>query len=155
MINSGVAGTAALTSTTVPAIGATPAGGVNRPALGAHDRAARELLASLGRARGFSVFQDEAANLFLRRAGTDDRDARGTLRHGHHLLLCTVASLGVRDKACRATSQHDRARDREVDHQAGAVGGGYAGYTLRRAVRVERIAFGWPAQAIDIGQRQL
>lgn len=54
------------------AIGATPAGGVNRPALSVEDRAARALLASLGRARGFSVFQDEAANLFLRRAGTDD-----------------------------------------------------------------------------------
>ena len=38
------------------AIGGTPAGGVNRPALGVEDRAARALLARLGAARGFSVF---------------------------------------------------------------------------------------------------
>lgn len=54
------------------AIGATPAGGVNRPALSAEDRQARALLAGLGAARGFSVFQDAAANLFLRRAGADN-----------------------------------------------------------------------------------
>lgn len=54
------------------AIGATPAGGVNRPALGPEDRAARALLASLGAARGFSVFQDAVANLFLRRSGADN-----------------------------------------------------------------------------------
>ena len=57
---------------TFAAIGGTPAGGVNRPALGVEDRAARELLAALGAARGFSVFQDAAANLFLRRAGADN-----------------------------------------------------------------------------------
>ena len=54
------------------AIGGTPAGGVNRPALGVEDRAARALLARLGAARGFSVFLDAAANLFLRRAGADN-----------------------------------------------------------------------------------
>ncbi|MCM5553211.1 Zn-dependent hydrolase [Pleomorphomonas sp. NRK KF1] len=54
------------------AIGGTPAGGVNRPALSVEDRAARALLAGLGAARGFSVFQDAAANLFLRRAGADN-----------------------------------------------------------------------------------
>lgn len=54
------------------AIGATPAGGVNRPALSAEDRRARALLAELGAARGFSVFQDAAANLFLRRAGASN-----------------------------------------------------------------------------------
>ena len=54
------------------AIGATPAGGVNRPALGHHDRTVRRLLAELGAARGFSIFQDAAANLFLRRAGADN-----------------------------------------------------------------------------------
>ncbi len=53
-------------------IGATPAGGVNRPALSALDRAARRRLADLARARGFSVFQDEAANLFVRRSGRDE-----------------------------------------------------------------------------------
>ncbi|CAI9410617.1 N-carbamoyl-L-amino-acid hydrolase [Pleomorphomonas sp. T1.2MG-36] len=54
------------------AIGGTPAGGVNRPALSVEDRAARALLARLGAARGFSVFQDAAANLFLRRSGADN-----------------------------------------------------------------------------------
>jgi N-carbamoyl-L-amino-acid hydrolase len=51
------------------AIGATPAGGVNRQALSDGDRAARRLLAELGLARGFAVFQDSMANLFIRREG--------------------------------------------------------------------------------------
>lgn len=51
------------------AIGATPAGGVNRQALSAEDREARRLLAELARARGFRVFQDPMANLFVRRDG--------------------------------------------------------------------------------------
>ncbi|OHV21039.1 Zn-dependent hydrolase [Rhizobium sp. RMa-01] len=53
------------------AIGATPAGGVNRQALGVGDRAARRLLAERALARGFTVFQDDIANLFIRRAGRD------------------------------------------------------------------------------------
>ncbi|MBS1165707.1 MAG: amidase, hydantoinase/carbamoylase family [Proteobacteria bacterium] len=65
------------------AIGATPAGGVNRPALSAEDRAARALLASLGAARGFSISQDAAANLFLRRPGADN--GRPPLLIGSHL----------------------------------------------------------------------
>lgn len=51
------------------AIGATPKGGVNRQALTVLDRQARQLLTDLGRARGFSVYQDPIANLFLRREG--------------------------------------------------------------------------------------
>ncbi|WP_377295423.1 Zn-dependent hydrolase [Rhizobium sp. SG2393] len=54
------------------AIGATPAGGVNRQALSPEDRAARRLLAERAQARGFSIFQDEAANLFVRRRGSHD-----------------------------------------------------------------------------------
>ncbi|MFP5077934.1 Zn-dependent hydrolase [Rhizobium sp. YIM 134829] len=54
------------------AIGATPAGGVNRQALSPGDRLARRLLAERALSRGFAVFQDAAANLFLRRAGADD-----------------------------------------------------------------------------------
>ncbi|HEV7308002.1 Zn-dependent hydrolase [Ensifer sp.] len=50
-------------------IGATPAGGVNRQALSAEDRASRRLLAELALARGFRVFQDPMANLFIRREG--------------------------------------------------------------------------------------
>lgn len=53
------------------AIGATAKGGVNRQALTEGDRDVRMLLASLATARGFIVRQDEAANLFLRREGTD------------------------------------------------------------------------------------
>lgn len=51
------------------AIGATPGGGVNRPALGPQDQAARALLAELALDRGFRVFQDPLANLFIRRNG--------------------------------------------------------------------------------------
>lgn len=52
-------------------IGATAAGGVNRQALTEGDRQARRLLAELARARGFLVFQDPMANLFIRRDGRD------------------------------------------------------------------------------------
>lgn len=65
------------------AIGATPAGGVNRQALSREDRAARRLLAERALARGFAVFQDEAANLFLRREGRDP--ALPPLLIGSHL----------------------------------------------------------------------
>ncbi|MBB3948668.1 N-carbamoyl-L-amino-acid hydrolase [Rhizobium skierniewicense] len=51
------------------AIGATPAGGVNRQALSPEDRKARALLAGLAIERGFTVFQDKMANLFIRREG--------------------------------------------------------------------------------------
>lgn len=51
------------------AIGATPAGGVNRQALSLQDQAARALLAELALARGFRVSQDPLANLFIRRDG--------------------------------------------------------------------------------------
>lgn len=65
------------------AIGATPAGGVNRQALSMEDRAARRLLAERAWARGFSVFQDPAANLFIRREGRDA--ALAPLLIGSHL----------------------------------------------------------------------
>lgn len=50
-------------------IGATPAGGVNRQALSPEDRASRRLLVDLALQRGFQVFQDPMANLFIRREG--------------------------------------------------------------------------------------
>ncbi|MEK1868712.1 MAG: Zn-dependent hydrolase [Ensifer adhaerens] len=50
-------------------IGGTPAGGVNRQALSVEDRGSRRLLAELALARGFRVFQDPMANLFIRREG--------------------------------------------------------------------------------------
>ena len=52
-------------------IGATPAGGVNRQAFSVEDRSARRLLAELALERGFTVFQDGIANLFIRREGSD------------------------------------------------------------------------------------
>ncbi|CUX65924.1 MULTISPECIES: Zn-dependent hydrolase [Agrobacterium] len=54
------------------AIGATEKGGVNRQALTGLDREARRLLARLAMNRGFSVFQDPVANLFIRRGGRDE-----------------------------------------------------------------------------------
>jgi N-carbamoyl-L-amino-acid hydrolase len=57
---------------TFAAIGATQKGGVNRQALTEGDRQARQLLAELAWTRGFSVFQDPMANLFIRRAGRDE-----------------------------------------------------------------------------------
>lgn len=50
-------------------IGGTPNGGVNRQALSPEDRAARATLAQCAAARGFGVFQDPMANLFIRREG--------------------------------------------------------------------------------------
>jgi len=65
------------------AIGATPAGGVNRPALGPQDQAARRLLADLALERGFRVFQDPLANLFIRRDGRNGH--RAPFLIGSHL----------------------------------------------------------------------
>ncbi|AKC09801.1 MULTISPECIES: Zn-dependent hydrolase [Rhizobium/Agrobacterium group] len=50
-------------------IGATAKGGVNRQALTGPDRQARQLLTELALQRGFKVFQDPIANLFIRREG--------------------------------------------------------------------------------------
>lgn len=52
-------------------LGGTPKGGVNRQALSAEDAAARNLLMSWARARGFSLSTDAIGNLFVRREGTD------------------------------------------------------------------------------------
>ena len=65
------------------AIGATPAGGVNRQALTEGDRQARRLLTELALARGFAISQDAMANLFVRRRGRND--ALPPLLIGSHL----------------------------------------------------------------------
>ena len=52
-------------------LGGTPKGGVNRQALSAEDAAARNLLASWAKARGFAIFTDAIGNLFVRREGSD------------------------------------------------------------------------------------
>ncbi|WP_018900967.1 Zn-dependent hydrolase [Rhizobium sp. 2MFCol3.1] len=65
------------------AIGGTANGGVNRQALTEGDRRARRLLGELAQARGFLVFQDPMANLFIRRKGRDDTAAPVVI--GSHL----------------------------------------------------------------------
>jgi len=57
------------------AIGATPKGGVNRPALSPEDAAARKLLCSWAVARGFRCLIDEIGNLYIRRDGRDSTAA--------------------------------------------------------------------------------
>jgi N-carbamoyl-L-amino-acid hydrolase len=52
-------------------LGGTAKGGVNRQALSPEDAAARNLLASWAKARGFSIFTDAIGNLFVRREGSD------------------------------------------------------------------------------------
>src|SRR6478735_1082915 len=54
-------------------LGGTPKGGVNRQALSAEDAAARNLLASWAKARGFSLSTDAIGNLFVRREGSDPK----------------------------------------------------------------------------------
>ena len=49
-------------------LGGTPKGGVNRQALSAEDAAARNLLASWAKARGFSIFTDASTSRKLERA---------------------------------------------------------------------------------------
>lgn len=65
------------------AIGKTAKGGVNRQALTDGDRSARLMLAELAWARGFRVFQDPMANLFVWRNGLDE--ALPPLLIGSHL----------------------------------------------------------------------
>lgn len=52
-------------------IGATPGGGVNRPALSDVEIAARGALLAWARQAGLTAFHDPIANLFLRLAGSD------------------------------------------------------------------------------------
>ncbi len=54
-------------------LGGTPKGGVNRQALSPEDAAARNLLMSWARARGFSISTDAIGNLFVRREGSDPK----------------------------------------------------------------------------------
>ena len=56
-------------------LGGTGKGGVNRQALSAEDAAARNLLASWAKARGFTIFTDAIGNLFVQRPGSDPKAA--------------------------------------------------------------------------------
>ena len=55
--------------------GATPAGGVNRPAFSAEDIQARKTLIDWASEFGFATATDEIGNLYVRRAGTSGDDA--------------------------------------------------------------------------------
>ncbi|BEP71450.1 MULTISPECIES: M20 family metallo-hydrolase [unclassified Variovorax] len=63
-------------------IGATPTGGVNRPALSAEDAEAQALMASWGRALDLTPSRDDAGNFFLRLNGQDP-DAAPVLSGSH------------------------------------------------------------------------
>ncbi|SDD67745.1 M20 family metallo-hydrolase [Belnapia rosea] len=65
------------------AIGATPEGGCNRPALSALDGEARALLAEWGRAASLAVTVDRLGNMMLRREGRDP--SRRPVLVGSHL----------------------------------------------------------------------
>jgi len=62
-------------------IGATSAGGVDRPCLSPEDCRARALLAGWARARGFAVSVDAIGNLFITRSGRADGPAILTGSH--------------------------------------------------------------------------
>ncbi|MFJ3673266.1 Zn-dependent hydrolase [Streptomyces sp. NPDC090106] len=55
----------------VSAFGATPGGGLDRLALGDHDRAARDHLVAAARERGWAVAVDPVGNVFVTRQGTE------------------------------------------------------------------------------------
>lgn len=61
-----------LAALTTPALGGTPAGGMDRPALSDADRAARDLLVGWLRDLGLAVRWDDFGNIYGRRAGRDD-----------------------------------------------------------------------------------
>ncbi|WGF86853.1 M20 family metallo-hydrolase [Marinivivus vitaminiproducens] len=68
---------------TMATIGAIPGDGVDRAALSAGDIEARAVLIAWARERGFAVEVDEAANLFVRRPGTEAR--RDPILAGSHM----------------------------------------------------------------------
>lgn len=68
---------------TMAAIGAIPGDGVNRACLTALDREARRLLIGWGREIGLAASVDSAANLWLRRDGTDPN--AGPIVTGSHM----------------------------------------------------------------------
>lgn len=62
-------------------IGAIAGGGVNRASLSPADRASRALMVRWAEARGFGVFVDPIANLFVRRSGREQSPAVLTGSH--------------------------------------------------------------------------
>ena len=96
-------------------IGAIPGNGVNRQALSDEDIAARGLLVDWARRRGYAVAVDEAANLFVRRPGTDadlapvltgshmDSQPRGGRFDGIYGVIAGLEVLDALDDAHSAT----------------------------------------------------
>jgi len=95
------------------AIGATPEGGSDRPALSPADAAARALLLSWCEPLGLAVERDGIGNLFLRRPGRQDRPA---VAFGSH--LDTVPTGGRFDGAFGVLAGLEALR---VLHDAGVV----------------------------------
>ncbi len=96
-------------------IGAIPGNGVNRQALSDEDIAARELLIDWARRRGYAVAVDEAANLFVRRPGSEpglapvltgshmDSQPRGGRFDGIYGVIAGLEALDAIDDASTAT----------------------------------------------------
>ena len=96
-------------------IGAIPGNGVNRQALSEEDIAARELLIDWARKRGYGVAVDDAANLFVRRPGTEsdlapvltgshmDSQPRGGRFDGIYGVMAGLEAMEALDDAGTAT----------------------------------------------------
>lgn len=96
-------------------IGAIPGNGVNRQALSEEDIAARELLIDWARRRGYAVAVDEAANLFIRRPGSEpdlapvltgshmDSQPRGGRFDGIYGVIAGLEAIEALDDAGTAT----------------------------------------------------
>ena len=96
-------------------IGAIPGNGVNRQALSEEDIAARELLIDWARRRGYAVAVDEAANLFVRRPGSEpdlapvltgshmDSQPRGGRFDGIYGVIAGLEAIEALDDAGTAT----------------------------------------------------
>ena len=98
-------------------IGAIPGNGVNRQALSEEDIAARELLIDWARRRGYAVAVDEAANLFVRRPGSEpdlapvltgshmDSQPRGGRFDGIYGVIAGLEAIEALDDAGTATKR--------------------------------------------------
>lgn len=96
-------------------IGAIPGNGVNRQALSDEDIAARELLIDWAKTRSFAVTVDDAANLFVRRPGSEpglppvltgshmDSQPRGGRFDGIYGVIAGLEALEAIDDARAAT----------------------------------------------------
>ena len=96
-------------------IGAIPGNGVNRQALSEEDIAARELLIDWAQRRGYAVAVDEAANLFIRRPGSEpglapvltgshmDSQPRGGRFDGIYGVIAGLEAIEALDDADTAT----------------------------------------------------